>query len=281
VSAARGGLEAARTERVSWSVGPVDPYADALRSGRGPLFLRRTDGWLLPLEVERWCAGPDAADLSALRQCEGAVLDIGCGPGRLVAELAARGHRVLGIDVSEAAVAHAVRRLGPGPVRTVRELGEGQALRRSVFEPLPGEGRWDTALLIDGNIGIGGDPRALIARVGALLAPGGLLLAETAPVDVDERVQVRVDDGRGAAGSLFPWARVGAPALVRCADRLGWRTVRQWTAEGRPFVALRRRTARPPASRSSSHSAEATNRPAVISSQRDRKPAPDRPVANS
>lgn len=103
----------------------VDPYADALRDGRGPLFLRRTDGWLLPLEVERWCARADAADLSALRRCEGAVLDVGCGPGRLVAALALRGRTVLGIDVSEAAVAHTVR------------LG-GQALRRSVFEPLPG-----------------------------------------------------------------------------------------------------------------------------------------------
>ena len=71
----------------------ADPYADALRAGRGPLFLRRTDGWLLPLEVERWCAQADAADLSVLRRCEGAVLDVGCGPGRLVAALAARGRR--------------------------------------------------------------------------------------------------------------------------------------------------------------------------------------------
>src|SRR3990170_4440480 len=84
------------TAAPSWS---ADPYADALRDGRGPLFLRRTDGWLLPLEVERWCARADAADLSALRRCEGAVLDVGCGPGRLVAALALRGRTVLGIDV--------------------------------------------------------------------------------------------------------------------------------------------------------------------------------------
>lgn len=53
----------------------TDPYANALRSGRGPLYLRRSDGWLLPLDVERWCAEADAADLSALRRCEGAVLE--------------------------------------------------------------------------------------------------------------------------------------------------------------------------------------------------------------
>ena len=65
-----------------WS---TDPYADALVTGRGPLFLRRTDGWLLPLEVERWCAQADAVDLTVLARCEGTVLDVGCGPGRLVA----------------------------------------------------------------------------------------------------------------------------------------------------------------------------------------------------
>ncbi|MDG4865499.1 SAM-dependent methyltransferase, partial [Streptomyces sp. T-3] len=75
---------AADPATVSWS---ADPYAQALRTGRGPLFLRRADGWLLPLDVERWCAGADAADQLALRHCEGTVLDIGCGPGRLVAAL--------------------------------------------------------------------------------------------------------------------------------------------------------------------------------------------------
>ena len=161
-----GGTAAATTARVgrqrtaadaghAWS---ADPYADALRAGRGPLFLRRADGWLLPLDVERWCAEADAADLEVLRCCEGPVLDVGCGPGRLVAALGALGHRALGIDVSEAAVAHTAGR-------------GGQALLRSVFDPLPGTGRWGTALLMDGNLGIGGDPPALLDRMAQLLAP--------------------------------------------------------------------------------------------------------------
>lgn len=217
-------MTTAREAAPAWC---TDPYADALRNERGPLFLRRADGWLLPLDVERWCAVADAADLSALRRCEGAVLDIGCGPGRLVAALAAAGHRALGIDVSEAAVA-----------RTVR-LG-GAALQRSVFDSLPGEGRWGTALLLDGNIGIGGDPGALLSRAAELTASGGLLIAETAPLDMDERVEVRVDDGQGAAGSLFPWARVGTRALLRYARPLGWLPVAQWSEGGRSFASLRR-----------------------------------------
>ncbi|MCT2543063.1 bifunctional 2-polyprenyl-6-hydroxyphenol methylase/3-demethylubiquinol 3-O-methyltransferase UbiG [Streptomyces atratus] len=262
----RGVLGAPLPEVASWG---TDPYADALRNGHGPLFLRRTDGWLLPLDVERWCAVADAADLSALSRCEGPVLDIGCGPGRLVAALAARGHRALGIDVSEAAV-----------TRTLR-LG-GSALHRSVFEPLPGEGRWGTVLLADGNVGIGGDPRRLLHRTAELLAPGGLLVAETAPQDIDERVLVQLDDGRAAgsgpaAADPFPWARLGTPALLRYARPHGLHPADQWDADGRSFVSLRRgRTVR-----NTSQSPEPRNSTAVISSQFPRNTSGDSPLYGS
>ncbi|MER7727466.1 methyltransferase domain-containing protein [Streptomyces sp. NPDC096323] len=250
----------------SWSAGA---YATALRNGHGPLFLRRTDGWLLPLDVERWCAGADAADLSALRRCEGPVLDIGCGPGRLVAALAARGHRALGIDVSDVAVD-----------RTLR-LG-GTALRRSVFEPLPGEGRWGTVLLVDGNIGIGGDPSRLLRRTTDLLAPGGLLIVETAPQDIDERVQVQLDDGRApttgpAPADPFPWARLGTSALLGYACPHGLDSVDQWDSDGRAFVALRRSRA----VRTTSHTPDTRNSAAVISSQFPRNTSGDSPLAGS
>ncbi|WP_393916595.1 class I SAM-dependent methyltransferase [Halostreptopolyspora alba] len=209
---------------VAWR---ADPYTDALRTGRGPLFLRRHDGWLLPLEVERWCDQADSADMAVLRRCEGPVLDIGCGPGRLVAALAAHGSRALGIDVHPAAVARAVH-------------SGGSALCRSVFDGLPGEGRWGTALLLDGNIGIGGAPEALLRRVAEITAPRGLLLVEGACADVDERVEVRVDDTRGGLGATFPWARAGISAVERHGRAAGWTAVEEWSTEERCFVALRR-----------------------------------------
>ncbi|WP_224756466.1 class I SAM-dependent DNA methyltransferase [Streptomyces sp. col6] len=258
-------LDAGRPDGDAWG---TDPYTNALRNGHGPLFLRRTDGWLLPLDVERWCAGADTADLSALRRCEGPVLDVGCGPGRLVTALAARGHRALGIDVSAAAVA-----------RTVR-LG-GHALRRSVFDPLPGEGRWGTVLLADGNLGIGGDPDRLLGRAADLLAPGGLLIAETVPHAVDERVQVRLDDGSAPAGpasaGLFPWARLGSPALLGYARPHGLRAVDQWEADGRTFVSLRRARS----IRTTHQSPESTKSAAVISSQFPRNTSGESPLADS
>jgi len=215
-----------------------DPYAHALRTGHGPLHLRRlspstpsddpgSSRELIPLDIERWCAPPDAADLAVLHRCHGPVLDVGCGPGRMVAGLAARGLPALGVDVSPAAVA-LTRRRG------------GAAVRRSVFAPLPDEGRWGTLLLMDGNLGIGGDPTALLDRLRALVVPGGRLLAEAAPHDVDERLTVRVEDAHGRHGPPFPWARLGTTALMHIATTAGWIPTSCWVADNRPFVELHR-----------------------------------------
>ncbi|TKK84988.1 methyltransferase domain-containing protein [Herbidospora galbida] len=208
-----------------------DPYTLALGSGRGPLFLRRADGRLLPLEVERWCAEVDAADRSVLARCRGAVIDVGCGPGRLVAALAEQGRRTLGVDVS------------PAAVRSTRGRG-GMALCRSVFDPLPAEGRWTTALLLDGNVGIGGDPAALLTRMAEVTAPDGLLIAEADPAEVDECHEVVIDDGRSTTGPAFPWARAGRIALGRHAEKAGWVRIAEWTVTGRHFVELAQRRRR-------------------------------------
>src|SRR3984893_8515114 len=118
------------------------------------------DGVRLPLELERWLGEPAPVDRELVGRVVPPVLDVGCGPGRHVVALAAAGIPALGLDVAPSAV-HLARARG------------ACVLERSVFARVPGAGRWATALLIDGNAGIGGDPEALLARIAALLRPGG------------------------------------------------------------------------------------------------------------
>lgn len=171
--------------------------------------LRDVAGTAIPLEVARWRGRADAVERALLATLPDPVLDIGCGPGRLAAALAASGRPVLGIDPAPAAVAEA-RRAGV-PV-----------LCRSVFDPLPGERRWGAALLLDGNAGIGGDPTALLRRVGELLRSGGQAVVEVEPPGVaTETLTVRVESRGRRVGPWFPWARVGADDFGSLAARAG------------------------------------------------------------
>ncbi|WP_033332344.1 class I SAM-dependent methyltransferase [Streptomyces novaecaesareae] len=207
-----------------------DPFADAVRAGRGPLWLRGEDGARIFLDVERWCAPAAGGDQGLLLRCVrlGApVVDLGCGPGRLVAALLARGVPALGVDVTGAAVDR------------TRHLG-GPALCRSVFDRLPAEGRWGGALLADGNVGIGGDPGLLLRRAAELLAPAGVLLVEVEPQEVDERLTVRVEGADGRLGPAFAWARCGAGAVTRRAAAAGLVEAERWSSHGRRFLALRK-----------------------------------------
>lgn len=160
------------------------------------------------LPVEDWTRRPDPGDLAILAECRGPTLDIGCGPGRLTAELAARGTPTLGIDV----VAEAVGQ--------TRGRG-GAALHRDVFARLPGDGRWSTALLADGNIGIGGDPVALLSRVRELLAPVGRAVVELAPPGVAGARLLAELWCRCFRTPPFDWAVVGTDDIGRHAAGAG------------------------------------------------------------
>jgi hypothetical protein len=94
-------------------------------------------------------------------------------------------------------------------------------LQRSVFDALPGTGRWETVLLLDGNIGIGGDPDRLLRRCAGLVRPGGEVVVEVDPPGTGWRpcrARLERDVDRGP---WFPWAVVGCdaiPALARAAS---------------------------------------------------------------
>ena len=197
-----------------------------------PVRLRADDGRLLPLEPDRWHAAPTPGEQLLLRRIAGPALDVGCGPGRILDLLARRGTVALGVDSS----AHAVG-LARGRGCTV--------LQRSVFDRLPMEGQWGSVLLLDGNIGIGGDPARLLGRCGALLHARGSIIAEVeAPPTTWHRCQARLE--RGDERSVwFPWAVVGALSIAEVAGLAGLhvRSVGE-SAEGRWFAMLERRAER-------------------------------------
>jgi SAM-dependent methyltransferase len=181
----------------------------------------------LDFDVRRWLRPADRADLTMLARCTGPTLDIGCGPGRLVAALARRGVPALGVDVAAAAIA------------LTRSAG-GLALRRSVFDRVPGAGRWQAALLADGNVGIGGDVGGLLARIRELLAPGAVVVVEVEADGISRRTRVQVTDAAGRETAAFAWARVGWSALIAEAVATGFVAVEQWSCDGRHFASLRR-----------------------------------------
>ncbi len=191
-------------------------FASALRGV--PCEVVGLDAEPRALPVADWSRQVDAGDAALLEECRGETLDVGCGPGRMTRALAERGHAVLGIDVV------------PEAVRMARGRG-GVAIVRDVFDTVPGEGRWRTALLADGNIGIGGDPCALLARVGALLAPGGRIVADLAEPGHGVRTRlVRLQTATLRSRS-FRWSVVGADAIGSIAIGAGL-TVRGLRAHG-------------------------------------------------
>jgi SAM-dependent methyltransferase len=202
-------------------------------------WIRYEDGELRLLPAHRWlgarCSpdGPDASadafdevfDEAVTQMCTAPTIELGCGPGRLVARLIQRGIPALGIDRSATAIRLAGR-------------GGAPALLGDVFEPLPGMGIWRTVLLVDGNVGLGGEPRRILGRAAELLGPGGRCVAEFDPEAIGICVRrVRLESA-GDVGPWFRWASVGVDSAATLAAQVGLTLTSVRPIDGRVIACL-------------------------------------------
>jgi SAM-dependent methyltransferase len=189
-----------------------------------------SDERILPLDVTRWSAPADEVDQLVVSRCHGPVLDLGCGPGRMVQALNEAGVPALGVDMSAIAVREA-------------RLRGALAIQSSFADRLPAEGRWGTVLLMDGNIGIDGDVTTLLKRCRTLLMPGGSIIIEVDSHPTWHQTRrVRLTADRARYSAELTWTRTGAAAVRRLAALLDLLVVEEWTAGGRAFLSLRSAT---------------------------------------
>lgn len=172
------------------------------------VVLRAHTGEALELDLGRWHDPATDEEATLLDTVEGPVIDLGCGPGRLVVRLASRRVAALGVDSSPSAV-------------TLARMRGATVLQRDIFGPLPGEGRWGTALLFDGNVGIGGDPARLLRRCRQLTGGRGEVVAEVQPPGAGWRRLTAWFERDGRRSESFAWAVVGADAIAGLARKAG------------------------------------------------------------
>lgn len=174
-------------------------------------WIRDGDGNVRSLPVHRWLRSrgtDDSFDDAVVQMCTGPTIELGCGPGRLVARPNQLGIPALGVDRSAKAISLA------GRCGAATLLGD-------VFEPLPGMGCWHTVLLVDGNVGLGGDPRRILRRAAELLCDGGRCVVEFDAQSIGVRARwVRLETAR-LIGPWFRWASVGVDSASVLAHQVG------------------------------------------------------------
>jgi SAM-dependent methyltransferase len=135
----------------------------------------------LPNEFWRRAAPPEAAraDIDFVEAQLGlpagaAILDVPCGSGRHALALAARGHRVTGVDISADAVTHARH--------AAADAGLAVTFLRDDMRAVPTDGSFDAALCLGNSFGYLDPPgtRAFVTALAGAVRPGGGLAIDCA-----------------------------------------------------------------------------------------------------
>lgn len=187
-------------------------------------------------ETPPWDVGEAQPDMRAMLDewpPEAPVLDVGCGPGDLVIELARRGVEAVGVDVVEVAVVEARARAAALPPEAARRAGfrVGDALRPSTLGERFGA-------VVDSGFFHLFDPETrdrFAEDLAAVLPPGGrfYLLAFAVEFDMpntplkvtEEELRLRFSEDRGWRVLAIRPARflsriAPVPAVAACFERL-------------------------------------------------------------
>jgi SAM-dependent methyltransferase len=231
---------------------PMTPFGLALRSyfhgvKDAGVTMRREDGLTVPLPAAyffREKAELAEAEILALTECRGQVLDIGAGAGIHSLALQDRGIKVTALEID------------PELVKILSARGVKDIRPADIFEFE--EGAFDTLLMLGHGIGICGDLQRLdrfLQHAKKLLKPGGQIILDTTDVSKSADPQnlayqeanrqagryigditFRMEYG-GVTGPYFHWLHVDAGTLESRAFGAGFTCEILWQHDSGEYLA--------------------------------------------